>query len=67
VCMSLRTSIVVWFVDNNMGSLKATVSLLFTLLRRHRGCCIVGCFVQRPGCFDQIGLLRQTLSFKLFK
>jgi len=67
VCMSLRTIIAVWFVDNNIGSLNATVRLLFTSLRRHRGCCIVGCLLQSPRCFDHIGLLRQTFYNKRLK
>jgi len=64
VCISLGTIIAVWFVDNNIDALNVTVSLLFTLLRRHRGCCIVGCLLQLPHCFDQIGLLRQTFYIK---
>jgi len=64
VYVSFRTLIAVWFIDNNIGSLNATVSLLFTSLRRHRGCCIVGCLLQRPRCFDQLGLLRQTFYNK---
>jgi len=64
VGVSLRTVIVLWFVDYNIGSLNATVSLSFTSLRRHRGCCIIGCLLQRPHCFDQIGLFRQTFYIK---
>jgi len=60
MCMSLRSVIALWFVDSDIGWLNATVRLSFTSLRRHRGCCIVGCLLQRPCCFDQIGHLRQT-------
>jgi len=60
VCVSLRTVMAMWLVNNNMGSLNATVSLLFTSLRRHRGCCVAGCLLQRPRCLEQTGLLRQT-------
>ena len=62
--VSLRTVIALGFVNYNIGSLNATVSLSFTSLRRHSGCCIVGCLIQRPRCFDQIGLLRQTFYDK---
>jgi len=64
VCISLATIIAVWFVDNNMGSLNVSVSSLFTSLRRDRGYCIVGCLLQRPRCFAQIGLLRLTFYLK---
>ena len=67
MCVSLRTVIALWFVDYNIGSLNVTVSLVFTSLRRHCGCCIVGCLLQRPRCFDQIGLLRQTFCNKQSK
>jgi len=42
VCVALRTVIAVLLVNNNIGWLNVTVSLLFTLFRRHHGCCIVG-------------------------
>jgi len=64
VCVSLRTLIAVWFVDNNIGSLNVTVSFEFTLLRSHCGCCMVGCLLQLMPSFNHIGLLGQRFYNK---